>query len=150
MFGSLLKRPGSRRFGSGLLENAACVFVEPQLGEAEARRIAGVKRTVGLVALVGIAGMIGGAMTAKVAGLNLVGLDEEKALTTHLQEAEESEEELALEDVGAALDESTSFAYLLDLSSWQLLVDVLAKLLLATAVFADFALRATLASWRGP
>lgn len=123
------------------------IFVQSQLSDADAGRIAGVKRQVALLAVGGLALVVVALFTAKVAGLSLVGFEEEAAVATRLAELEEADDEHLLEGLGDALHSSKSFAYALDLSSWQLLVDVLAKLLLATAVFADFVLRATLAAW---
>ena len=50
--------------------------------------------------------------------------------------------------VQTALAESKSFVYAFDLSSWRMVVDFLAKLLVVTAVFADLVLRATVTAWR--
>jgi hypothetical protein len=55
---------------------------------------------------------------------------------------------VSLEDVQTSLAASKSFLYAFDLSSYRLIVDVLAKLLVVTAVFSDLVLRATLAAWR--
>lgn len=124
------------------------VFVRPHIDDGEVRRIVGVKRAATALALVGIALIVTGLATAQAAGLPLLGLDADAAMTTHLDALGEADETVTLEEVGTALDEAKSFAYALDLSSWQLLIDVLAKLLLVTAVFADFVLRATLTAWR--
>jgi hypothetical protein len=124
------------------------LFVRSQWSEQDVARIATVKRTAGLVAISGLALMVAAAFTAKVAGLTMLGADEELALATRLDEVEDASEEDALDVFEDALGTSESFAYALDLSSWQLVLDVLAKLLLATAVFADFVLRAALAAWR--
>jgi hypothetical protein len=124
------------------------VFVQSQLSEQDAMRIAGVKRVVALLALTGIACILAFTVTSKVAGLTVVGTDPEAAVSTKIDELGEASDDVSLEAVGEALDESKSFVYAYDLSSWQLLLDVLAKLLLATAVFADLVLRATLAGWK--
>jgi len=58
------------------------------------------------------------------------------------------DEEVSLEDVQSSLAESKSFLYAFDLSSYQLIVDFLAKVLIVTAVFSDLTLRATLSAWR--
>jgi len=122
------------------------VFVQPQLTAADAARIGGVKRVVGLLGLAGIAMLLTFAFTTQVVGLTAIGLDEEGALSPKIDELVEADE-VSLEAVGEALDESTSMMYAYDLSSWQLVIDILAKLLLVMAVFADLVLRATLAAW---
>ncbi len=124
------------------------VFVQSQLSEEDTRRIAGVKRVVGLLALTGITSILAFALTSKLAGLTVLGTDPEAAVSTKIDELSESSDGVSLLAVGEALDDSKSFVYAYDLSSWQLLIDILAKLLLATAVFADLVLRATLAGWR--
>lgn len=124
------------------------VFVQSQIGPAEAARIAGVKRLVGLTTLLGVGLLIAFVLTTKVIGLNVVGFDRAKAVSTKIEELSDSDDEVSLEDVQAALAESKSFLYAFDLSSWRMVVDFLAKLLVVTAVFADLVLRATVAAWR--
>ena len=124
------------------------VFVQSQLSQDDARKIAGVKRVVALLALTGIASILTFTLTAKVAGLTVLGMDPEAAVSTKIDELSEASDDVSLAAVGEALDDSKSFVYAYDLSSWQLIIDFLAKLLLATAVFADLVLRATLAGWR--
>ena len=124
------------------------VFVQSQISEADAAKIARVKRATGAIALAGIALMVAFVATAKVAGLHVVGLDREASLSTKLDELSSQDEEVSLDDVRTAFEESKSFLYALDLSSFRLVVDFLAKLLLVTAVFADLVLRATLSAWR--
>ena len=119
------------------------VFVQSQLTAQDAAKIAGVKRWVGLLSLTGAALIVASTMTSKTAGLTLLGADPETAVTTKLDELGETSD-----DVSRILEQSKSFAYVFDLSSWQLLVDLLAKLLVVTAVFGDLVLRATLAAWR--
>lgn len=124
------------------------VFVQSQISEADAAKIGGVKRKVGLIALAGIGLMLTFAVTTKVAGLHLVGLDSETALATHLDELREADDQMTLEDVQGAYAASSSFMYALDLSSWRMIVDILAKLLVVTAIFADLVIRATLSGWK--
>ena len=124
------------------------VFVQSQISDEDAAKIARVKRATGAIALAGIGLMVAFIATTKVAGLHVVGLDREAALSTKLDELSAKDEEVSLDDVQAAFEGSTSFVYALDLSSFRLVVDFLAKLLLVTAVFADLVLRATLAAWR--
>jgi hypothetical protein len=124
------------------------VFVQSQIGDAEAARIAGVKRFVGLTTLVGVGLLIAFALSAKVVGLHVVGFDRAKAVSTKIEELSEEDDEVSFEDVKEALAESKSFVYAFDLSSWRMVVDFLAKLLVVTAVFADLVLRATVSAWR--
>ena len=69
-------------------------------------------------------------------------------MSTKIEELSDSDDEVSLEDVQAALAESKSFVYAFDLSVWRAAIDFLAKLLVVTAVFADLVLRATVAAWR--
>ena len=124
------------------------VFVQSQISEQDAAKIARVKRVVGLVSLAGVAMMVAFVMTQKVAGLHVVGFDRESAMSTKLDELSDSDDEFSLDDVKEAYATSTSLAYAGDMSSYRFVVDFLAKLLLTTAVFADLVLRATLAAWR--
>ena len=122
------------------------VFVRSQIGKTEAARVGGVKRLVGITTLLGLVLMLTFALTTKVVGLNLVGLDRAKAVSTKIEILSE-DDEISLEDVQTALAESKSFVFAFDLSSWRFVVDFLAKFLVVLAVFADLVLRATLASW---
>lgn len=124
------------------------VLVQSQIGAEEAARIARVKRTVGFVALAGIACMLLFVLTTKVAGLHLLGTDEDRAFAGRLEELGDSDDEVGLDDIRTAYGDSTSFLYALDLASVRFVIDLLAKLLLVTAVFADLILRATLSAWR--
>ena len=124
------------------------VFVQSQIGTAEAARIAGVKRLVLLTTLAGVGLLLAFVLTAKVIGLNVVGFDRAKAVSTKIEELSDSDDEVSLEDVQAALAESKSFVYAFDLSVWRAAIDFLAKLLVVTAVFADLVLRATVIAWR--
>ena len=123
------------------------VFVRPQLTAGDVARIGRVKRAVGLTALLGVGLLAGFAATAKVAGLRVVGFDRAAAVSTKMDALGE-DDEAGLDEVRAALAGSKSLLYAFDLSSFRLVVDFLAKLLVATAVFADLVLRATLAAWR--
>ena len=123
------------------------VFVRSQLGAAEAAKIGGVKKLVLITTLLGVGLLLGFVLTAKVAGLKVVGFERAKAVTTRIDELSE-DDEVSVEDVQAALAESKSFVYAFDLSVWRAAVDFLAKLLVVTAVFADLVLRATVAAWR--
>lgn len=123
------------------------VFVRPQLTDADAARIGRVKKIVGLTGLAGIALLAAFALTSKVAGLRVVGLDRSAAVSTKL-DALADDDEISLEDVQTAMAESKSVIYAFDLASFRLVIDFLAKLLVVTAVFADLALRATLIAWR--
>jgi hypothetical protein len=125
------------------------VFVRSGLGADDIPRVARAKRVVTVLAVAGIALALTAALTTRVADLPLLGSDEEGALATRIAELAETSDEVAIEDVDEALETATSFVYALDLSSWQLLIDLLAKLLLTTAALAHLVLRATLASWRG-
>jgi hypothetical protein len=124
------------------------VFVQSQIGDAEAARIARVKRLVGLTTLLGVGLLVAFLLTTKVVGLKVIGFERAKAVSTKLEELSDADDEVSLEDVQMALAESKSFVYAFDLSSWRMIVDFLAKLLVVTAVFADLVLRATVAAWR--
>ena len=123
------------------------VFVQSQFGAAEAAKIGGVKRLVLLTTLLGVGLLLGFVLTAKVAGLKVVGFERARAVTTKIEELGE-DDEVSVEDVQVALAESKSFVYAFDLSVWRAAIDFLAKLLVVTAVFADLVLRATVAAWR--
>lgn len=123
------------------------VFVQSQIGEKEAARIAGVKRLVLITTLIGVALMLTFVLTTKVVGLNVVGFDRAKAVSTKIEQLSD-DDEVSLEDVQTALSESKSFIYAFDLSSWRFVVDFLAKFFVVLAVFADLILRATLSAWR--
>lgn len=123
------------------------VLVRPQLTDADAAKIAKVKKVVGLSALTGIALLLVFALTAKVAGLKVVGFDRPAAVTTKLDALAE-DDETSLGDVEQALAESKSVVYAFDMSSYRLVLDVLAKLLVVTAVASHLVLRATIAAWQ--
>ncbi len=123
------------------------VFVRSQLSVTDTAKIGGVKRLVLLTTLLGVGLLLGFVLTAKVAGLKVVGFERAKAVTTKIEELGE-DDEVSVEDVQVALAESKSFVYAFDLSVWRAAVDFLAKLLVVTAVFADLVLRATVAAWR--
>jgi hypothetical protein len=123
------------------------VFVHSQLSLDDVARITRVKRVVALLAISGIALMIAGIASVEVV-LPIVGLDEETALSSRLAALEEDGQKVGVAEVTRELESSESFAYALDLSSWGMILDVLAKLLLSTAIFAHLAMRATLAAWR--
>jgi hypothetical protein len=124
------------------------VFVQPQISPADAARIGHVKRIAGLVGLAGIALVLTFALSAKVAGLRVVGFDREAAMSTKLDELRNADDEVGWADLEKAYEDAGSFVNALDFGSFQLVVDFLAKLLLVTAVFADLVLRATLSAWR--
>src|SRR5262249_24815620 len=88
------------------------VFVQPQMGEAEGRKIGRAKRFVGFVALAGIALLLTFALTAKVLGVNVVRFDREAAMSTKIDELSAGDGEVSLDDVTKAFDESHSFLYL--------------------------------------
>jgi hypothetical protein len=123
-------------------------FVQSQITEDDAARIARVKRVVGLGSLAGIGLLVAFVATSEVAGLDVVGTDGDAAMATRLDELAADDDEVDLEDVGTAYAESRSFLYAFDLSSFWLVVDLLAKLLVGTAVFADLVLRGALVAWR--
>ncbi len=124
------------------------VFVQSRISDADASKIGGVKRLVGLTALSGILMLGAFAMTKDVAGLTVFGFDDTTAMSTHVEELADLDDEIGIEDVRLAYDRSDSLLYALDLSSFQLVIDFLAKLLLITAIFADLVLRATVSGWR--
>jgi hypothetical protein len=124
------------------------VFVQSHITEQEAAKIVRVKSLVGFFALGGLALLLAFVLTKKVVGLNVVGFDRAAAVSTKLEELSSQEDDVTLDDVQTSLAESKSFLYAFDLSSYQLIIDFLAKLLVVTAVFSDLALRATLAAWR--
>ncbi len=124
------------------------VFVRSQITDQDASRIGRVKRVVGLLSLAGVALILVFASTSKVAGLTVVGMDPHAAVSNRLEELADASTTMDVEAVREVLDHSTSIVYAYDLSSYQLVVDFLAKLLLVTAVFADLVLRATLVAWR--
>lgn len=86
--------------------------------------------------------------TKEVVGLKVLGFDQATAMSTQLQTLGGQDDEVSLEDVQSAYEHSHSVLYALDVSSWRMIVDTLAKLLLITAIFADLILRATLTGWR--
>lgn len=122
------------------------VFVRSQIGDTEAASIAQVKRLVLATTLIGVGLLAAFALTTKVVGLNIVGFDRSAAVATKIEMLSD-DDDVSWEDVQKALAESTSFIYAFDLSSWRMIVDFLAKLLVVTAVFADLVLRATLSAW---
>ena len=124
------------------------VFVQSQIGEAEASRIAAVKRTVGMVALAGIACLVLFVVTTKVAGLHVLGLDHERAMSVRLEELGDADHAIGMDDIRTAYADSESLLYAADLGSIRFVIDLVAKLLLVTAVFAHLVLRAALAAWR--
>ena len=124
------------------------VFVSSQITEAEAGKISGVKRLVGITTLIGLSLLLAFVLKSKVVGLNIIGFDRASAVSTKLDEAFAADDELDIEELQKAIAESKSFVYAFDLSSWRFLVDFLAKLLVVTAVFADLVLRAVLSAWR--
>ena len=126
----------------------ARVFVQPQVTAQGAAQIARAKRIVTLISLAGVALVVVSTITSKVAGLTMLGMDPEAAVSRKLEELGKKADFVRLDEVHDALAHSKSFGYVFDLSSWQLVVDILAKLLVATAVFADLVLRATLVAWR--
>jgi hypothetical protein len=123
------------------------VFVGSQLAPEDAARIGGVKRVVGLLALTGIGLLVWALVSAHVAGFTLVGFDEDTALSRRFEEWEEMEE-FNLGRIEEDVETSDSIVYAFDHSSFQLIIDILAKLLLSTAVFAHLSMRATLSAWR--
>ncbi len=123
------------------------VFVRPQLTDVDVARIGRVKRWVGLTGLTGIGLMIAFALTTKVAGLKVVGFDRATAVSTKLDDLSD-DDETSMDDVQTALAESNAVVYAFDLSSYRLVLDFLAKLLVATIIFSDLVLRATLVAWR--
>lgn len=123
------------------------VFVQSQIGEAEAARIGGVKRTVGLVALAGIACLVLFVVTTKVAGLHVLGTDPDRAFASRLEELGDADNALSLDDVRSAYADSDELMYAFDLGSMRFVIDLIAKMLLVTAVFAHLILRATLSAW---
>ncbi len=124
------------------------VFVQSQIGATEAARIGRVKKLVLLTTLIGTGLLLAFMLTSKVVGLKIVGFERGKAVSTKIAELSDTDDEVSLEDVQTALAESKSFVYAFDLSSWRFVVDLLAKLLVVTAVFADLVLRATLSAWK--
>lgn len=124
------------------------VFIRSQISQADAAKIGGVKRLVGLTALAGILMMGSFVMTKEIAGLKVVGFDRPTAMSTQIEELADLDDAVGIEDVRLAYERSSSVAYALDLSNFRLVVDFLAKLLLITAIFADLILKATLAGWR--
>ncbi|MEI7685514.1 MAG: hypothetical protein WCL32_10840 [Planctomycetota bacterium] len=123
------------------------VFVQSHIGDAEAAGIAQVKHLVLATTLVGVGLLAAFALTTKVMGINILGFDRSTAVATKIEELSD-DGDVSWEDVQTALAESTSFIDALDLTSWRLAVDFLAKLLVVTAVFADLVLRATLSAWK--
>ncbi len=126
----------------------ARVFVQSQITDGDAARIGRVKRIVGMVSLAGIALLLVFATRSQVAGMTPLGFERADALSTRIEGLFEASDDASLEAAHQAFDRATSIAYAFDLSSYQLVIDFLAKLLLVTAVFADLVLRATLAAWR--
>jgi hypothetical protein len=124
------------------------VFVQSQIGEAEAARIVNVKRLVLFTTLIGAALLVAFLITAKVAGMKVVGFHRDAAASTKLEELSEADDEVSLQDVQTAVAESKSLLYAYDLSSWRFAVDFLAKFLVATALFASLVLRATVSAWK--
>jgi len=126
----------------------SAVFVRSQISEEDASKIGRVKKLVGMTALAGILLMGVFITTKEVVGLKVLGFDRATAMSTQLQTLGGQDDEVSLEDVQSAYEHSHSVLYALDVSSWRMVVDTLAKLLLITAIFADLILRATLTGWR--
>lgn len=124
------------------------VFVRSQITDEDASKIGRVKRVVGLLSLAGVVLIVAFATTSKIAGLTVVGMDPHAAVSNRIEELADASTTMDVEAVREVLDHSMSIVYAYDLSSYQLVVDFLAKLLLVTAVFADLVLRATLVAWR--
>ena len=125
----------------------AGVFTRPQIGAEEEARIGRAKKVAGLVSLAGIALIVTYVLTAEVVELSLVGTDPELALDAKLDELG-GDDAPSLQEMVEAYKESDALIYGFDPSFLYLLLDIVAKLLLTTAVFAHLVLRATLASWR--
>jgi hypothetical protein len=123
------------------------VFVQSQVTPADAAKIGRGKKLVGLCGLAGIALLVTFVVSAKVAGLRVVGFDKAAAVATNL-DALTQDDEASLEDVQKAFAESRSILYAFDLSSFRMVIDFLAKLLVVTAIFADLVLRAAVTAWR--
>ncbi len=135
--------------GSPLLYTIqARVFVGSQAGPEGLARIARAKRGVALLGLAGIACLLGFLLTTRVVGLRVLGTEPERAFDVRLDEHRGEDHALGWTEVKEAYAESDSLVFALDPSWLQLVLDVVAKLLIATAVFMHLVLRATLASWR--
>jgi hypothetical protein len=124
------------------------VFVRSQMTDADAATIARVKRAAGLTGLAGVVLLGVFALTSEVAGLTVLGFDEDRALGPQVEELADDDDEVDLEDLTTAYARSDSLVYALDVGSWRFLVDFFAKLLVAIAVFSDLVMRATLTAWR--
>lgn len=124
------------------------VFVQSQIGEAEAARISGVKRIVGITTMIGLALLLWFALSAKVAHLHVFGFDKETAVATKIQEFADADDLVTIDEVFKSFSEAESLVYALDLSNWRLVVDLLAKVLVVTIVFAELILRATVIAWK--
>jgi hypothetical protein len=123
------------------------VFVQSQLTAADAAKIGRVKKGVTLVALVGVGLLLTYVLSAKVAGLKVVGFDKNAALATKI-DALSNDNDAGWEEVQKSFLESRSILYAFDLSSFRMVIDFLAKLFVVTAIFADLVLRATMTAWR--
>lgn len=124
------------------------VFVESQTGPEGMARIAKAKRNVALCGLAGIACLITFLFSAQVVGLQVLGTDPERSFDVRLDEHRGEDHALGWAEVKEAYAESDSLVFVLDPSWLQLVLDIVAKLLIATAVFMHLVLRATLAAWR--
>lgn len=124
------------------------VFVQSQTGPHGLARIAKAKRNVALVGLTGIACLLVFLVTTKVVGMHVLGMDAQRSFDVRLDEHRGEDHALGWEEVKEAYAESDSLVFALDPSWLQLMLDIVAKLLIATAVFMHLVLRATLASWR--
>lgn len=124
------------------------VFVQSQTGPEGLARITKAKRKVAVVGIAGIACLLAFLLTTQVAGLKVLGMDAERSFDARLDEHRGEDHALGWEGIKEAYAESDSLVFALDPSWFQLLLDILAKLLIATAVFTHLVLRATLASWR--
>jgi hypothetical protein len=122
--------------------------VHAQPGSEGIARVARVKRTVTVVALAGIACLVTFLLTTKVVGLSVLGEDPERAFDTRVEEGRDEDGVLGWEAVREAYEDSEALVFALDPGWLQLLLDILAKLLISTAVFAGLVLRATLAAWK--
>jgi hypothetical protein len=126
---------------------AGRVFVRSQISEADAAKIGRVKRVVGLVGLCGIAILATFALRGEILGLRVIGFEAETAMSTRLDALME-DESVSGEDVAEAFASAQSLTYGADPSYGWLILDVLSKLLIATAVFGHLVLGATLTAWR--
>lgn len=126
---------------------SASRLVAPATGPRAVARVTAVKRRVQVATYVGLGCLLTYSLTAKVFGVHLVGFHKSQAITVRIGDFQ-TDGDTTSKEAMEALAESKSIVYAFDTWVLQFFLDYLAKMLIATAVFTDLAVRATAAAWR--